>query len=133
MLKLKAKILGLEAGGKSVVVLNKEDAEDLSVTSLERVRITKDDRESIAIVNTTTKLIERGTIGVYEEVRNALNLEGEEEVEVEIAPVPSSVHFIRNKLRQRKLTYEEIREIVRDMVRGNLSAVSYTHLTLPTN
>jgi len=122
-MKLKARILGLEAGGKSVVVLNKEDAEDLSVSSLERVRIMKDNKESIAIVNTATKIIERGTIGVYEEVRNALNLEGEEEVEVEIAPLPSSVYFIRNKLRQRKLTYEEIHEIVRDMVRGNLSEI----------
>ena len=122
-MKLKAKILGLEAGGKSVVVLNKEDAEDLSVSSLERVRIVKDNKESIAIVNTATKLIERGTIGVYEEVRTALGLEGEEEVEVEIAPLPSSVYFIRNKLRQRKLTYREILEIVRDMVRGNLSEI----------
>jgi len=122
-MKLKAKILGLEAGGKSVVVLNKEDAEDLSVSSLERVRIVKDNKESIAIVNTATKLIERGTIGLYEEVRTALGLEGEEEVEVEIAPLPSSVYFIRNKLRQRKLTYREILEIVRDMVRGNLSEI----------
>ncbi|HIE18208.1 TPA: thymidine phosphorylase, partial [Candidatus Bathyarchaeota archaeon] len=84
-MKLKAKILGLEAGGKSVVVLNKEDAEDLSVSSLERVRIVKDNKESIAIVNTATKLIEKGTIGLYEEVRTALGLEGGEEVEVEIA------------------------------------------------
>jgi len=122
-MKLKARILGLEAGGKSVVVLNKEDAEDLSVASLERVRITKDNKESIAIVNTATKLIDRGTIGIYEEVRTALGLEEGEEVEVEIAPLPSSVYFIRNKLRQRKLTYREIREIVRDMVRGNLSEI----------
>jgi len=123
LMRLRARILGLEAGGKSVVVLNKEDAEDLGVSSLERVRISRDGRESIAIVNTATKLIERGTVGVYEEVRTSLGLEGEEEVEVEIAPLPSSVYFIRNKLRQRKLTYPEIREIVRDMVRGNLSEI----------
>jgi len=122
-MKLKARILGLEAGGKSVVVLNREDAEDLSVSSLERVRLSKDNKESIAIVNTATKLIEKGTVGVYEEVRNSLGLEDGEEVDVEIAPLPSSVYFIRNKLRQRKLTYEEIREIIRDMVRGNLSEI----------
>ena len=122
-MKLRARILGLEAGGKSVVVLNKEDAEDLNVSSLERVRLSKDNKEAIAIVNTATKLIEKGTVGVYEEVRNSLGLEEGEEVEIEIAPLPSSVYFIRNKLRQRKLTYEEIREIIRDMVRGNLSEI----------
>jgi len=122
-MRLKARILGLEAGGKFVVVLNKEDAEDIGVSSLERIRVMKDNRECIAIVNTTTKLIERGMIGVYEEVRTALDLKGEEEVEVEIAPPPRSVYFIRNKLRQRKLTYEEIHEIIEDMVRGNLSEI----------
>ncbi len=123
MMRLKAKILGLEAGGKFVAVLNKEDAEDIGVSSLERIRVMKGNRECIAIVNTTTKLIERGMIGVYEEVRTALDLKGEEEVEVEIAPPPRSVYFIRNKLRQRKLTYREIREIIEDMVRGNLSEI----------
>jgi len=123
LMRLKARILGLEAGGKFVVVLNKEDAEDIGVSSLERIRVMKDNRECIAIVNTTTKLIERGMIGVYEEVRTALDLKGEEEVEVEIAPPPRSVYFIRNKLRQRKLTYEEIHEIIEDMVRGNLSEI----------
>ena len=122
-MRLKAKILGLEAGGKLVALLNKEDAEDLGISSLERVRIVRDNREAIAIVNTATKLIERGTIGIYEEVRAALGVEAEEEVDVEIAPLPRSVHFIRNKLRQRKLTYEEILEIIKDMVRGNLSEI----------
>ena len=122
-MKLKARILGLEAGGKLVALLNREDAEDLGVSSLERVRIAKNNREAIAIVNTATKLIERGTIGIYEEVRAILDIEAEEEVDVEISPLPKSVHFIRNKLRQRKLTYEEILEIIRDMVRGNLSEI----------
>jgi len=121
--KLKARILGLEAGGKLVALLNREDAEDLGVSSLERVRIAKNNREAIAIVNTATKLIERGTIGIYEEVRAILDIEAGEEVDVEISPLPKSVHFIRNKLRQRKLTYEEILEIIKDMVRGNLSEI----------
>ena len=122
-MKLKARILGLEAGGKLVALLNREDAEDLGVSSLERVRIAKNNREAIAIVNTATKLIERGTIGIYEEVRAILDIEAGEEVDVEISPLPKSVHFIRNKLRQRKLTYEEILEIIKDMVRGNLSEI----------
>jgi AMP phosphorylase len=122
-MKLKAKFLGLEAGGKSVVVLNREDAEDLSVSSLDRVRIRGDGKEIVAIVNTATKLIEKGTVGIYEEVKNSLALKEGEEVDVEIAPLPTSVYFIRNKLRKRKLTYEEIFEIIKDIVKGKLSEI----------
>ena len=122
-MELKAKILGLEAGGKFIVVLNREDAEDISVSSLDRVRIKGRSTEVIAIVNITTKLIEEGTVGIYEEVKNSLNLKEGAVVDVEIAPLPTSVYFIRNKLNRRKLTYEEIHEIIQDVVKGNLSEI----------
>jgi len=125
-MKFRVRSLGLEAGGKYVIVLNKEDAEDLGVISLGRVRVKSDKKELTAIVNTTTKLIKEGTLGVYEEVTNYLDLKEDEEVEVEIAPFPTSVYSIRNKLRGRKLTYNEILEIVKDVVNGNLSEIEIT-------
>lgn len=125
-MRLKAKFLGLESGGKSVVVLNKEDAEDLAVTGLSRVRVGSGKEDLVAIVNTTSGLIEKGTIGLYEEIRTRLSLKEGSEVEVEIAPFPTSVHSIRNKLRGRKLTYEEILDIVRDMVEGSISEIETT-------
>ncbi len=123
MKTLKVKFLMVEAGGKPVVVLNKEDAEDLGVTSLGRVKVRFENREVTAIVNTTTALIGVGVIGLYDEVRRTLEINEGEEVEVEIAPFPTSVYFIRNKLRGRKLTFEEIFEIVKDAVEGNLSEI----------
>ncbi len=122
-MKLKVKFLGLEAGGKSVVVLNREDAEDLGVSSLGRVKVRSEREDLTAIVNTAAKLIPEGFIGVYEEVRNSLNLEEGFEVDVEIAPFPTSVYFIRNKLRGIKLAYEEILGIVKDVVEGNLNEI----------
>ncbi|MDH5440014.1 MAG: AMP phosphorylase [Candidatus Bathyarchaeota archaeon] len=123
MMKLKVRLLGFEAGGKSVVVLNKSDAEDLGISSLGRVRVNSGEKELTAIVNTTSRLIGEGIIGVYEEVRNSLSLDEGVHVDVEIAPFPTSVYFIRNKLRGRKLTYEEVFEIVKDVVEGNLSEI----------
>ncbi|MEM2969739.1 MAG: thymidine phosphorylase, partial [Candidatus Bathyarchaeia archaeon] len=115
--------MGLEAGGKFIVVLNREDAEDLSVSSLERVRVRGHDNEVIAIVNIASMLIEKGTVGIYEEVKNSLGLNEGDEVDVEIAPLPSSVYFIRNKLNRRKLTYNEINEIIQDVIKGKLSEI----------
>jgi AMP phosphorylase len=122
-MNLKAKILGLEAGGKFIVVLNRDDADDLSVSSLDRVRIRGRYSEVIAIVNIATKLIQKGMVGVYEEVRNSLDLKEGAAVDVEIAPLPASVYFIRNKLNRRKLAYEEIHEIIQDTVEGKLSEI----------
>jgi len=122
-MKLRAKILGLEAGGKPIVVLNKEDAEDLGIQSLARVRLQFGKKELTAIVNTTIKAVPKGSIGVYEEVRNSLDLKESSDVEVDVAKFPSSLQFIRNKLKGRKLTYEEMFEIVKDVVEGNLSEI----------
>ncbi|MEM3575263.1 MAG: AMP phosphorylase, partial [Candidatus Bathyarchaeia archaeon] len=120
-MKLKAKPLGLDSGGKSVVVLNKDDASDMGVLALGRVRVGFGGKELTAIVNTTTALIGSGYVGVCEEVRRALGVSEGAELEVEPTPPPKSLHSIRNKLRGRKLAYGELLEIVRDVVEGNLS------------
>ena len=122
-MKLKVKFLGLEAGGKPIVVLNSEDADDLGIHSLARVRIQFEKKELTAITNTTTKAVPKGTIGVYEEIKNSLDLKESSYVELDVAKFPSSLQFIRNKLKGRKLSYEEIFEIVKDVVEGNLSEI----------
>jgi AMP phosphorylase len=122
-MKLKAKFLGLETGGKPIVILNKEDAEDLGIRSLGRVRLQHGKKELTAIVNITTKVVEKKYIGVSEEVKNSLGLKENVGIDVEVAKFPSSLQHIRNKLKGRKLVYEEIYEIVKDVVEGNLSEI----------
>jgi AMP phosphorylase len=124
--RLKVKILGLEAGGKPIVILNSYDADDLGIKSLSRVRLVVDKNELTCIVNVTTKVVPKGYIGVYEEVKNSLNLKEHSDVDVEVANYPNSLHFIQSKLRGRKLNYDEIFEIVRDVVKGNLSEIEIT-------
>jgi len=120
-MRLRTKILGLEAGGKPIVVLNKDDADDLGIDSLGRVSLQYNKKSLTAIVNVTTKVVLHGVIGVFDEVKNFLDLKENVDVELDIAKFPSSLHLIRNKLKGRKLSYEEILEIVKDVVAGNLS------------
>ena len=122
-MKLKVKLLDLEAGGKFIVVLNKDDAEDMGVSGLSRVRISYAGKWLTAIVNVALESVAKGYIGVYNEVKIFLNLRDGDEVDVEAAHFPLSVYYIRNKLSGRKLAYEEIFEIVRDVVSGNLSEI----------
>ena len=122
-LKLKVKIIGLETGGKPIVILNNEDADELGVRSLSRVRVQYRNKELTAIVNTTSQVIGHGHIGVSEEVKNILKVKHNDDVFIEIAKFPSSLQYIINRLKGRKLNYEEIKEIIKDVVEGNLSEI----------
>jgi len=122
-MRLKVSLLDLESGGKFIVVLNREDAEDLGVSGLSRVKLSCRGKEVTAIVNVAFESIMRGYVGVYNEVKKYMNLREGDEVEVEAAHSPLSVYYVRNKLHGRKLTYEEIFEIVKDVVSGNLSEI----------
>lgn len=122
-LKLKAKILGLEAGGKPIVILHHDDAADLGVRSLSRVKLRYRGNEATAIVNTTTRVIGHGNIGISEEVKDILKLRQDAEVFVDIAKFPQSLQYIINRLKGRRLVYEEIREIINDVVQGNLNEI----------
>lgn len=120
---LKTIFLGLEAGGKSVVIMNGDDAERLGVLALGRVKVRADGMVKTAIVNTSTEMIAPGRIGVCKRVWEGLGLADGSEVDVEVAAFPDSIYFIRNKLNGRKLAFDEVLEIVEDTVAERLSDV----------
>jgi AMP phosphorylase len=122
-MKLKSKIIGLETGGKPIVVLNKEDADDLGVRSLSRVKIFYSKKELTAIVNVSEKLVKKGFIGISEEVKSFFNMRDNVNLEVEVAKLPNSLQFIKNRLNGKRLTYEELYSIVKDVVEGNLTEI----------
>ena len=59
-MKLRAKLLGLESGGKAIVILNKEDAEELGIASSARVKLSFMNKELTAVANITTKIVDSG-------------------------------------------------------------------------
>src|SRR3990172_6079201 len=119
MNSFRVKTLGIEAG-TPIVVLTKEDAADLGVRSSSRVKVKANGRELTAIVNIATRSMQKGTVGVFDEVRTLLRVRDNDGMEIDIAPFPSSLQYIRNKLMGRKLNFDEINEIVKDIVEGNL-------------
>ena len=122
-MKLVTKSIGLEAFGKSVVILHVDDAAELGTRSSGRVRIRHHRKELTAIINTTDRVVTKGEVGIFEEVKNTLGLQGGEVLDVEIATPPTSLSYIRNRLEGRKLNREEMAMIIVDTVRGNLSEI----------
>jgi AMP phosphorylase len=119
---LKVRLLGLEAGGKFIVVLGREDASDLGVISNDRVRLITNNSEIVAILNTSSDL-NNGLIGVFNEVAERLDLEEGEIIEVKAAERPESLNFIRGKIMGRKLTQNQIESIVADVVERHVSDI----------
>ncbi len=118
-MQLKVKILNIDSGGRPIVFLNNKDADELNINASERVTV-QTKKKITAIVNISTT-IESGFLGVTEEVKKLLSLKQNSRINVDIAPFPKSLQFIRNKLSGKKLLYPEIHEIVQDLVEGNLS------------
>jgi AMP phosphorylase len=119
-MQLKVDVLGIESGGKPIVFMNKSDADEIGVAVSGRVILNSNGRERTTIVNTSTT-VKKGFIGINEEVKRSLELQQSDTIEVEIAPFPKSLQFIRSKLNGRKLSYDEIYEIVKGVVEGDLN------------
>jgi AMP phosphorylase len=132
-MKLIVKSIGLEAFGKSVVILNTDDAAELGTRSSGRVRLKGHDKEITALVNTTSRIVKKGEVGVYQEVQNSLGLSSGELLDVDLSSPPSSITHIRNRLEGRKLGSDEIAEIIRDTVRGDLSEIELSAFVTSLN
>ncbi|HJS65087.1 MAG TPA: AMP phosphorylase [Nitrososphaeraceae archaeon] len=120
-MKFKAKILGIESGGRPVITLSKDDAYELGIRSGERVKLLYENKEMIVIVNIVTKSVPKGIAGIYDELRTIGNIKESSVLEIEVIDFPQSIYFIQNKLKKSKLNYKEIFEIIKDVVNGNLN------------
>jgi AMP phosphorylase len=121
-MKLKARLLDIQAGGRRITILDDETASSLGVHSSDRVNITYKNHKIIAIVNISSNF-PRNHIGLYEEISKTLGIKSEEYVEVQPAQIPEALSYVRAKIRGERLKETEIKSIVRDVVERHLSDV----------
>jgi len=123
IMKLKAKPLNLEAGGKPIVIMNGDDAEALGLHALERVRIRNDGKNIVAIVDVAKTIVHRGEIVTTNQVNSYLNVKRGQALWVSHEKDPESLSFIKKKLNGGRLEASELKEIVKDTVNGDLSDI----------
>ena len=122
---LKARPLEIETL-KPIVIINREDAEELDVKPLERVELNFNGRKLIAIVNIADVFVIHGEIGLSESVHERLGIKMGEKVKVNTTEPPESLNFIRSKLAGNVLKPNEIERVVFDMVGQRLSDIEVT-------
>lgn len=121
-MKSKVRIYEIETG-KPIVVLNEEDIADMGIHISDRVKLVKGTKRVTAIVDTTTSFVKTGEIGIFEEVKESLNVKEGDIIDIKATMRPKSVEFIKKKIRDETLQGHEIRTIIQDIVDNNLSDI----------
>jgi AMP phosphorylase len=121
-MRLRVRLLNIQAGGRNIAVLGDSTASMLGIHSSDRVQVSHGDRHVVAIVNVASDF-PRDHLGVYDEVSKKLNVQTDDEVEVQLAESPQSLHYVQAKIRNERLRKKEIDSIVRDVVERHLSDI----------
>ena len=119
-MKLRARLLNIQAGGRRIAILDDETASSLGVHSSDRVKITYKKEHLTAIVNIASNF-PRNCVGLYEEISKKLGIKTEEAVEVKLAEIPEALSYVRAKIGGKRLRENEIKVIVKDVVERHLS------------
>ncbi len=119
--EFKYKNLDMDSGGKSIIVMNKEDAIDLNLSVMDRVEVRDHSKSQIALVELSDSSIKRGEIGLFRGISKKLKLKPRQKISIEPVPKPASIEFIKKKMDGFELTESEIREIIKGVMDEELS------------
>ncbi len=121
-MKLKAKLLDIQAGGRRVAVLDDETASSLGVHCSDRIKINYNNECLIAIVNTASNF-PHNYVGLYEEISKKMRIKTGETVEIQLAETPEALSYVQAKIAGKRLRGNEIEMIVADVVGRRLSDI----------
>ncbi len=129
MMKLRVKDMDVATGGPLVAILNEKDALKFDIHHMDRIKVAKNGKIETVVVNIAqgNHAVPEGFLGAYEEVISSLKLKEKNLVSVSIARKPLSIEFIKKKLDGKKLTKQEINQIVWDIVHNKLSESELTY------
>jgi len=128
-MKLKVKDMDISTGAVLIGILNKYDASLLDLHTSDRLKIKKRKKEETIVLDIaeSSKAVPKGSIGLFEEALDSLNLKNGDIVEIKPAKRPVAIEYIRKKLDGHKLSEKEINQIVWDIVHNKLSDIELTY------
>lgn len=134
MIPLKAKQIEISTGEILVALMNEHDARKLDLYKGDRIKIKNKNKETIAIIDTTKskKMVPYGSIGLFTEVFDDLNVKEDQILNISPEDKPRSIKYIKKKLKGEKLDYNEIHHIVKDIVENKLTEIELTYFVAST-
>ncbi len=98
----------------------------MDARATDRVKVSNTGREVVCLVDISKSWVEKGCIGVYKEVENALAIGKGGNLSVELSGAPRSLGFITRKMNGERLNKEEMFAIVKDTTERKLSDIELT-------
>lgn len=128
-MKLKVKDVNLSSGGPLIAIMHEDDAAKLDLYPLDRIKISRDNKKAIAVVDISKKGsgVEPGVIGLFKEVLNEIKIKDNSIVDIEVENKPESIEFIKKKLQKHCLDEKEMNQIIKDAIENKLSDVELTY------
>ncbi len=129
-MKLQVKDVDIATGGPLIVILNEIDAHKLDLHYEDRIKIKKNRKEIIAIIDLAeagSRTVPKGKIGFMEEALKKLGVKHNDYVVIDYEQKPISIQYIKQKLEGKELNKQEMRTIVSDIVNNRLSEVEMTY------
>lgn len=120
---LKARYLDIKTGHPWVVVIHEEDAKTYGIRAGDELVLKWNHKKTEVGVDLTKEMIEKGEIGLFKDIIERYKIQEGEPLELSLAPPPSSLASIRKKLLDKRLSYEEIKGIMADIVSYRLDDV----------
>ena len=128
-MKFKVKDVDIATGETLVCILNRKDANNLDLHPNDRLRVTKGKNSTIAVLDVaeSRKAVPPGKLGLMEEVLKKLGARQGDTVEIALEEKPRSISLIKKKLNGHKLTPEELKQIIEDVVKNRLTNIELTY------
>ncbi len=108
----------IELNDKPIAILNYRDALQYGIPQSRRIRVLNNSRVVYAEVLVSKTIVNQGYIGLNEPALNSLRVREGDTVIVKIPPNPRSIHVIHKRLHGERLSEDEIRTVVEDVVSG---------------
>ncbi|MEM3422114.1 MAG: AMP phosphorylase [Candidatus Bilamarchaeaceae archaeon] len=118
----KVKPIGIYTG-KNIIVLNKTQAMGHDIYEGYRTILKKNSTEIVAIVDVSDEIVKHGEVGVYSDIAKEFGLKEGDTVEIVHMDQPDSIAYIKKKLNKGTLSEHEIKTIVNEIMRNELSEI----------
>ncbi len=118
---LKVKVLDIVSDFTRIAIVHEKDASRIGAHAGGKIRLMIGDKSLSCTVLITKTLVNEGYIGIDRATAKNLGVEDGDTVGVRSIGLPRSFSIIRKKLHGQKLSSEEIRIVVREVVDGTLT------------
>ena len=125
---LKSKKLDFATGGREpIVVFQEDEGKIFGIQPGDKVELSWKGGTVVASANYSRHKVEKGEIGLFKEVWHKRSIQEGEIIKVHELARPASVLAIRKKMLGGKLSYEEIRSIIEDIVNDRIGTAEITY------